>query len=268
VTVQTFTLDWMGGSVERRFRKRRKAHCIDDFPWETLRVDDFPPEIAVQAQASWTEGAFAEYCTGASFAALSRALLEAQAPIDLVGMCGDFVADEMLHVELNARMAMRCGGAAPRSVNFGDLVPTCATGLSPLHYAVELAVRVGVAEAAAAPVLAALADTMDQPLVRCVIHQIARDEAPHGLLVWRVLDWAAPRLTHGDRVRLGVVARESLADMQQMQRSVAQQSWHGLCSTTMRAAGWLEPSRYVEVLDRARVERVWDHLAHFEIVPP
>jgi len=43
-------------------------------------------------------------------AATLRALIEARAPLDLIGVASRFPLDEMVHVELCARMAMELGG--------------------------------------------------------------------------------------------------------------------------------------------------------------
>ena len=112
-----FELDWFGGPVERYIRKRRPG--IDKaFPWGTLKPASFDPDIVDRARQSWTEGAFNEYCTGASFAVLLAAMLQAKAPIDLVAMAGDFIGDEMLHVELNSRVAMELGGGGSLESGF------------------------------------------------------------------------------------------------------------------------------------------------------
>ena len=47
-----------------------------------------------------------------------RALVDVRAPLDLLGMTSDFLADECSHVEIASRLAMELGGAAPRMVDF------------------------------------------------------------------------------------------------------------------------------------------------------
>ncbi|MEZ4299216.1 MAG: hypothetical protein R3B70_29975 [Polyangiaceae bacterium] len=55
--------------------------------------------------------------SAAAFAEIAGCLLAAGAPIDLVAAAGDSVADEILHAELSARMAMAFGGAVAMDVD-------------------------------------------------------------------------------------------------------------------------------------------------------
>lgn len=103
-----FELDWQAGVAERYFRCRRSGTV--DFPWATLDPRDYPPDLVDRARSSWTDAAFAEYSTGAAFAEILQLLIAARAPIDLIGMAGDFVADEMLHVELTSRVEVERHG--------------------------------------------------------------------------------------------------------------------------------------------------------------
>lgn len=263
-----FELSWAGGTAERHFRARRKRQQVDDFPWDAVDLRAYRPEVLEAAQASWTEGAFFEYCSGATFAAVSRALLEAGAPIDLVGMVGDFVADEMLHVELNARMAMAFGGAAPRLVDLSDLVPACTPGLSPFHTAVELALRIGVAEALTVPILAEVSRASRHPLTHAVLAKLARDEGPHAALGLLVIEWADGRLTEADRARLAVAAEASMVSYRMDRARVAAQHVPMEIAQEMSDAGFADPARYVATLDRAMEQRVWDPLSAFGIFPP
>ena len=107
-----FELEWMGGAAEHHFRKARPG--IDDLPWGTLDPSKYAPAAVDQARASWTEVAINEYRAVASFSEVLRALVDVKAPLDLLGMTSDFLADECSHVELASRMAMELGGAAPR----------------------------------------------------------------------------------------------------------------------------------------------------------
>ena len=113
---QPFALGWLGGSAERYFRRIRPG--VEQLPWGSLEPGRYPPLLVDRARVSWTEAAYNEYCTAVAFADLVRALLECNAPIDLVGMAGDFLADEMSHVELTSRIAMELGGGAPYEVDF------------------------------------------------------------------------------------------------------------------------------------------------------
>jgi len=101
-------LSWLGGATERHFRKLRPG--IEELPWGTLRPEQYPPLLLERARSAWTEAAYNESCTALAFADLQRALLQAQVPIDLIGMASDFVVDEILHIELTSRIAMELGG--------------------------------------------------------------------------------------------------------------------------------------------------------------
>ena len=119
-----FELEWMGGAAEHHFRKARPT--TEDLPWGTIVVSEFAPAAIESARGSWTEVAINEYRAVASFCEVLRALVDVKAPLDLLGMTSDFLADECSHVELASRMAMELGGAAPRMVDlarFGQTNP-------------------------------------------------------------------------------------------------------------------------------------------------
>jgi hypothetical protein len=227
--VRQLELDWLGGPAEARFRKRRPG--IDDLPWGTLAAVGLSEEDAAAARGSWTDGAFSEYASAAAFAALTTALLESGAPIDLVAMAGDFVVDEMVHVELNARVCAELGGAAPYLVDLEKVSPLVDASLPAIERAAELAIQIScVGEALSVPVLAGSMRAATHPLTRAVLERIVKDESPHARLGWLVLDWAGDRI---DRTRLaGVTAtrirdysplwrKKSCADADTEQRGVA-----------------------------------------------
>lgn len=197
-------LEMLGGRAERLLRRRRGS--IDDLPWGSLAAAAISEADRATARLVWTDSAFREYASAASFAALSTALLEAGGPIDLVAMCSDFVVDEMTHVELAARLASELGGAAPYHVAMENVSPV-ASGESPIERAAELALLTCIGEVLSVPSIAGALRATDQPLVRAVLARIVRDERPHARLGWLVLDWAGERV---DRVRLSGVARERI----------------------------------------------------------
>src|SRR3974390_1022175 len=109
----------MGGAAEHHFRKARPA--TEDLPWGTLDAAKYSPSAVEYARGAWTEVAINEYRAVASFCEVLRALVDIKAPLDLLGMTSDFLADECSHVELASRMAMELGGAVPRIVDFDAL---------------------------------------------------------------------------------------------------------------------------------------------------
>jgi hypothetical protein len=261
---EPFELDWLGGPVERLFHRRRQ---VEELPWGTLDLGDYPPELLERARVSWTQGAYNEYVSAAAFAELLAAMLAAGAPVDLVGMAGDFVADEMLHVELNARMAMELGGAAPFDVDLDDLGLRPSSDLSAFQRATELIIRVCcVGEAFSVPILTGSLGVASHPLTRAVLARIVKDEGPHAALGWFYLEWAQPRFDDAERARLGKVARAAIADYVPLWRDLTSQVRDGVTSegyllNHIYDLGWMDSERYAETATRALAESVVAPLA-------
>lgn len=70
-----------------------------------------------------------------SFAENLRLLLEVRAPLDLVGMAGDFVADEVSHVESASRIAMDLGGGVSIDIDTTTMLPAPSSDARPLERA-------------------------------------------------------------------------------------------------------------------------------------
>lgn len=206
----TFELEVVGGPWAKRLASRRAI--IDEIAWDEIDRD-VGADAAARARVVWTQSAFSEYASAAAFAEIASALLAAGAPIDLVAASGDFVADEMIHAELSARIANALGGAVPLEVDLGKLVrpPTAPTALL---RAAELVVRTScVGEALTVPVLKVARATADCAAIAEVIARITRDESAHAELGSWFLDWAAPRFGHDDRAHLGRVAGAAIASL-------------------------------------------------------
>lgn len=56
---------------------------------------------------------FTEYASAAAFSAISLALMEANAPVDLTAAAADFAVDELVHVRLVSQLVMHLGGGRP-----------------------------------------------------------------------------------------------------------------------------------------------------------
>jgi hypothetical protein len=260
---RAFELEWLGGAAERRFRKRRPG--IDDLPWNTLDPRDHPPHLVERARAAWTESTFNEYCTAAAFAEVLSAMLAAGAPIDLVGMAGDFVADEMAHVELNARMAMALGGAAPAIVDFDGLVARPHPSHSAFARANELVVRTCcVGESLSVPLLTGTMRATNHPLTRAVLERIVRDEAPHARLGWLWLEWASERMDDDERARLAEVALDALRGFSPCWR-VRAAPIEEETRAHVNALGWMEANAYADAARRAVRDEIATPLARFDI---
>lgn len=269
---EPFDLEWLGGVTERHFRKVRPG--IDEMPWGTLDPKRYPAALVDRARISWTEAAYNEYCTAAAFAALLEALLQAKAPIDLVGMASDFVADEVLHVELTSRVAMELGGGAPYEIDFEHLRRVPAEGLSAFQRASELVVHVCcVGEAFSLPMLASAYSSATHPLTRAVLQRIVADEAPHGRLGWAYLEWAEDRLDEAERARLADVALATIADLSPLWQRLSSRvidgvTTEGFLLEHVRELGWTESSAYGARARRAIEEEVAKPLARFGIDLP
>lgn len=176
-------------------------------PWGTLDVAGFAPEIAEEARKVWTNGVFTEYASAAAFAALSTALLECGAPVDLAASCADIVVDELFHVELSARLTTELGGAVPLRFDLAMISPLTTAGARPLMRAAELAVATScVSESLSVPAMARSRAMSTAPLVRAVLDRLVADEGPHARLGFWFLDWAADALTDEERAKLAELA--------------------------------------------------------------
>ncbi len=268
---EPFDLEWFGGVAEHHFRKVRPG--VDEMPWGTLDPKRYPPELVDRARISWTEAAYNEYCTAAAFAELLGAMLAAKAPVDLIGMASDFVADEILHVELTSRIAMELGGGAPYVIDFENLHRRPSSSLTPLQRANELVVHVCcVGEAFSLPMLASAFGSATHPLTRAVLERIVKDEAPHGRLGWLYLEWAEEQLDAAERARLAEVAVDTVAQLaplwQRLQSRVEEGvTTEGYLLAHVRELGWTESSLYKERARKAIEHDVLAPLARFGIEP-
>ncbi|MEZ4318314.1 MAG: hypothetical protein R3F61_12460 [Myxococcota bacterium] len=205
-----FELEWMGGTAERLFHEHR-GDRLDEIPWSAIQARGLSDAERDRLRTTWTRSAHQEWCAAGAFTALLGALLEARAPVDLIGMAGRFVADEMVHVELSARMANAYGGGVPLESPPEAVHPHVDPASDPLQRACELAVRVScVGESFSLPLIASELAKASDPASRAVLGRIAADEAPHAKVGWIVLDWALPRVTDAERERLGSVADDAV----------------------------------------------------------
>ncbi len=257
-----FELEWMGGAPERQFRKARPG--TDDLPWGTLDKGAHDPAAVEQARVAWTEVAINEYRAVASFSEVLRALIDARAPLDLIGMTSDFLADECAHVELASRMAMELGGAAPRLVDFDRLTAPPRRGLTGFQRANELVLRVSsVAEAFSGGTAAVSYQTASHPLAHAVYGSILRDEAHHRRLGPLYFEWALARIDDDELQRLGRVLRASLAGLAPFWKSRAAKSTEepAWVEADLRSLGWLGPAQFGPVARDVVVREILDPLA-------
>ena len=253
---EPFELEWMGGPAEHHFRKARPG--VDAMPWGTLDASKFARSAVERARGSWTEVAMNEYRAVASFSEVLRALVDVKAPLDLLGMTSDFLADEVHHVELASRMAMELGGAAPRTIDL-DRFAARPRGLTRLQRANELVLRVScVAEAFSGGTATVSHDATTHELPRAVYEKILRDESLHRRLGGLYFEWAFERIDEAELERLGRVlfsSLDALAPFWKNERPPAPPD------DELRALGWLETATFARVAREVALRDVVEPLA-------
>jgi len=141
-----------------------------DYPWNSLDPARYLAELLRRARRSWTENAFNEHCTFIALGQMLQAMGEAQAPLDLRRMASRFPDEEVLHIELCARMAERLGGLWPRTFDPDAIALPLDPSLTPRQRAAELVVRVCcVREAFSLPMLSGAMRSAAHPLTRAVL---------------------------------------------------------------------------------------------------
>lgn len=260
-----FELEWMGGAAEHHFRKARPG--LDELPWGTLDASDYPPDVVEAARATWTESAYTEYKAVAAFSEVLRALCEAKAPLDLIGMASSFVADEVVHVELTSRVAMELGGAVPRTVDFDALFVKPSPTLSAFERANELVLRVSaIAEAFSGRMALSAMRTTTHPLTRAVYERIVADESLHYRLGGLYFDWACERMDDAERARLSSVALATLRSLAQGWKSTPKPSGRRRATKEqIHEIGWIEAELFADQIRAAVRDAIVAPLARYGI---
>lgn len=254
---ELFELEILGGPTERRFRKMRPE--VEAMPWGTLDVSDADPNDLIAARRAWTGAAYQEHRTGVACAMTLKAMIEARAPVDLIAVASRFPLDEMVHVELCARMAMELGGGTEIIHDPSQMVLEPDANATPFMRAAECAVRFFcVGEAISIPLLRATWHVSSHPLPRAVMGRIVKDEAAHGIFGFTYLDWALPRLSEDDKKKLGE------------QADLAIRFLYGQWDYTKRTRraprhdgdvlGWMKTDDYLELAAKAMQAQVIDPL--------
>ncbi len=244
---QLFELEWLGGATEHFFRRARPD--ASTVPWGTIDTSRYSPELLAAVRQSWTEVSMNEYRAAASFAELVRALIEAMAPLDMIGMASDFLADEVLHTELAARVAMELGGAAPLEVDMDRFAVRADRSLSARQRANELMVRVcciGEAFAAGMGVPALKLDSL--PMIKRINEIIMADEARHQRLGALYLEWTADEWDAEEKARLSRVVEHAIGGLRTFWSGTPSAVVDGVTARGLRVEhlhelGWLESAR-------------------------
>lgn len=264
---EVFELELLGGDVLPAWRKMRPE--VERMPWGTLDPLKYPPDLVLAARRSWTGAAFQEHRTGAACAAAVRALIEARAPLDLIGLASRFPIDEMVHVELCARVAAELGGAVELHYDPDTMVATLGQGSPPLLRAAHLVVATFcVGEAVSIPLLAGTAKAATHPLPKAVLRRIVRDEADHGRFGWYFLDWALPFFDDADRAALVDTATRAVRGLVATWDDVAARRADDERYAT--DLGWLGTDAYLALARRSLERQCLDPLRRrgLDVSPP
>lgn len=253
MAAEVFELEMLGDVFERRYRKMRPE--VAQMPWGTLDLSDVSPAARLAARRAWTGAAYQEHRTGVACSAALRALMEARAPLDLIALATRFPLDEMVHVELCARMAMECGGGTEIVHDPDHMVAEADPTLSPLLRAGQLVVRTFcVGEALSIPLLRGTWHAARHPLTRAVLGRIVRDEAAHGTFGYTFLDWALPKLRRDNLAVLGHAADQAIAGVYRLwddiRRRPSKSSFDG------DALAWMRTDDYLSLAQRSLQSKV------------
>lgn len=249
-----FELEMVGGAFERRYRKMRPE--VAEMPWGTLDIRGIPEVEIIAARKSWTGAAFQEYRTAVACAATLRALLECNAPVDIVALATRFPLDEMVHVELCGRMAMECGGGTEIRFDPDRLVLDADPNLRPLVRAAEMVTRFFcVGEALSIPLIRGTWHASQHPLPRAVLGRIVRDEAAHGTFGFTFLDWATAELSEAELAHVGQQADIAIGFIKTQWDALAARNRKSF-DAQGNALGWMETGAYLELAHKSMVEKV------------
>ena len=254
----------LGGAFERRYRKSRPD--VEAMPWGSLDLKAAAEPQLMAARKAWTSAAFQEHRTGIACCATLRALMEARAPLDLIALAARFPLDELVHVELCARMAMELGGGTEILYDPMHVVDDTSSGSEPLLRACELVVRYFcVGEALSIPLLRGTWRAARHPLPRAVLGTIVRDEAAHGTFGFTFLDWALPQLDASARPALGRAADSAIAGVRQLWAEIARQPVREACE--IDALAFMGTDAYLALAAKALDEKVLRPLRARGVMP-
>ncbi|MEO8553227.1 MAG: ferritin-like domain-containing protein [Kofleriaceae bacterium] len=157
-----------------------------------------------------------------AFGDLYADLVELNAPAALCRAAIKAAADEVRHAEACARLARRFG-ASPA---FHRIAPAARRDLRAL--ALDNAAEGCVRETYGAAVAGYQARTAQDRVVARAMYRIARDEAKHAALSWRIQRWVMPRLALADRPAVLATAARARAELAISTTEPALQSTLGL----------------------------------------
>lgn len=256
---ELFELELYGAGIEKRYRKQRPE--VEAMPWGTLDAGKIPEKARILARRAWTAAAFQEHRTGLACAATLRAMFECRAPVDLIALAARFPLDELVHVELCARMAMELGGGTEIQHDPHALIVDPDPSLPPLLRAANMIVRFFcVGEALSIPLLKGTWHAARHPLPRAVLGTIVKDEAAHGTFGFSFLDWALPHLSEEDRGYLGRSADGTIRAIGVQWDTVRRNRSDDYSDQVGDAIMWMQSDAYLALAQRSMETRVREPL--------
>jgi hypothetical protein len=249
-----FELEKVGGALGKRFRRMRPE--LEEMPWGTLDVAGIPGAEVTASRKAWTGAAFQEYRTAVACTITLRALLECKAPVDIIALATRFPLDEMVHVELCARMAMEIGGGTELRFDPDRMVLDADRSLRPLLRAAELVTRFFcVGEALSIPLIRGTWHASQHPLPRAILARIVRDEAAHGTFGFTFLDWAVSELSEAEMAHVGRHADLAISFIKRQWATIARGKRDSF-DEKGNALGWMHTDAYLDLARRSMEEKV------------
>src|SRR5260221_4880921 len=167
-------------------------------------------------------------------------------------MASRFVMDELVHVELCARMAMELGGGTEIIHDPDALIVDPDPELRLLLRAADMIARCFcVGEALSIPLLRATWKAARHPLPKAVLGRIVKDEAAHGTFGFEFLDWAGALLTTKDRSHLGRSADRAIRAVQMQWADMERGRSQVYDEQLGDALGWMQSDAYLTLADQA-----------------
>jgi hypothetical protein len=156
----------------------------------------------------WCEGARFEHASVASFARSTLQLMSLGAPSELVAGAQTASLDEIEHARLCFALASRFSG---RELRAGRLpIDGAHAAVDLVELAVENVLGGCVGETIAALTASEQLSVATDPEVRAALETIARDEARHAELAWRIAAWACDVGGSEVRTRMAAAFRAAL----------------------------------------------------------
>ena len=173
-------------------RLTKGADWASDEKPDTSGLD---PASAKAIEALWLHDAQKEHASVPAFSRLSWQLIGVGAPPELVTAVHQAALEEIDHARKCFALARAFGGRASTAMAMPELLvsPLGIRGNAYAHLALESLSDGCVLEDFNAAVAAACADVCVEPVTKAVLEQIAREEASHAEISWRIIEFCLER---------------------------------------------------------------------------